>query len=68
MATATYRVPGMSCEHCTRAVAEAVQEIPGVEDVSVELASGEVTVTSQAPLDPDQVRNQVEEAGYEVAT
>ncbi len=35
--TATYRVPGMSCEHCEAAVREELVAIVGVESVAVDL-------------------------------
>ena len=66
-ATTTYTVSGMTCQHCVASVTEEVQEIQGVEDVSVELESGAVTVTSTAPLEEATVRAAVEEAGYQLA-
>lgn len=62
--TATYVVEGMSCEHCVASVTEEVGELSGVRDVSVDLGSGEVTVTSTAPLARDDVSAAVTEAGY----
>ena len=64
MSTETYTVTGMTCGHCVSSVTEEVSELPGVTDVQVELESGRVTVTSDAPLGEDQVRAAVEEAGY----
>ncbi|WP_432477861.1 heavy-metal-associated domain-containing protein [Nocardioides sp. GXQ0305] len=63
----TYTVTGMTCGHCVASVTEEVQEIPGVQDVSVTLESGSVTVTSAAPIDDAAVRAAVEEAGYQLA-
>ena len=67
MSTATYTVAGMTCQHCVASVTEEVSAVPGVTDVAVDLASGGLTVTSDAPVDDDAVRAAVEEAGYEVA-
>jgi copper chaperone len=67
MATNTYTVTGMTCDHCAAAVREEVGKIDGVSQVDVELASGLVTVESEAPLDPAAVATAVDEAGYEVA-
>ena len=64
MATSTYTVTGMTCGHCVASVTEEVQEVPGVQDVAVDLSAGVVTVTSAEPLDDDAVRAAVEEAGY----
>jgi copper ion binding protein len=64
MSTQTYTVTGMTCGHCVASVTEEVQEIAGVTDVAVDLASGSVTVTSDAPIDDAAVKAAVEEAGY----
>jgi len=65
--TSTYTVTGMTCEHCVKAVTSEISELPGVDAVQVDLASGAVTVTSAAPLTADEVRAAVDEAGYELA-
>ena len=64
MSTETYTVTGMTCGHCVSSVTEEVSELPGVTDVQVELESGRVTVTADAPVGEDKVRAAVEEAGY----
>ncbi len=64
--TSTYSVTGMTCGHCVASVTEEVTEIPGVLAVEVELESGQVSVTSQSPLDVAAVRSAVEEAGYQL--
>ncbi|MFC0505292.1 heavy-metal-associated domain-containing protein [Micromonospora costi] len=66
MTTATYQVKGMTCGHCVNSVSTEISGITGVRDVQVDLASGQVTVTSEAPLDPAAVRAAVDEAGYDL--
>lgn len=69
MASAAYRVSGMTCDHCIAAVTEELRAVPGVESVSVDLRPGEesvVTVTSDADLAIDDVRAAVDEAGYDL--
>jgi copper chaperone len=65
--TSTYTVTGMTCGHCVASVSEEIAEIPGVEDVDVVLETGQVTVTSSAPLAPGAVADAVAEAGYALA-
>ena len=67
MSTSTYTVVGMTCGHCVNAVTEEVAQLPGVTAVDVDLASGGLTVTSDAPVEETAVRAAVEEAGYEVS-
>ena len=66
MASATYRVPGMSCDHCTLAVASAVETVAGVAYVDVDLESNVVTVFGES-LDDGALRAAIEDAGYEAA-
>jgi copper chaperone CopZ len=66
MATTTYTITGMTCEHCVRAVDSELRQLPGVNDVSVDLGAGTATVTSDLALDPQAVRAAVDEAGYEL--
>ncbi len=57
-------VGGMTCEHCVRAIKEAVGTLPGVSDVLVDLAGGHVRVTGEP--NPASVREAIEAEGYTV--
>lgn len=59
-----FKVSGMTCGHCVSAVTRAVKEVPAVEEVSVDLQGGEVTVHGNA--DPQEVSAAIVEEGYEV--
>lgn len=63
----TYTVTGMTCGHCVRSVTEEVSEVAGVTDVNVDLASGNLTVTSDDPVDTEKIREAVAEAGYQLS-
>jgi copper chaperone CopZ len=60
----TFTVTGMTCAHCQRAVTEEISGVAGVESVTVDLATGTVTVTASAPLDRADIAAAVDEAGY----
>ena len=62
--TETYTVTGMTCGHCVEAVTGELIRLPGVRDVRVDLASGQVTVRSDGMVPLDEVRAAVDEAGY----
>ncbi|CRK52556.1 copper insertion chaperone and transporter component [Rhodococcus sp. RD6.2] len=64
----TYTVAGMTCQHCVASVTEELTEIAGVTEVVVDLGTGRVDVTSDAPLDRAAVAAAVEEAGYELTS
>jgi copper chaperone len=67
MATSTYAVTGMTCEHCVRAVTEEARRIEGVVDVMVDLPTGALTISSSQPVEEAAVAEAVEEAGYRLA-
>lgn len=69
MATTAYTVRGMTCGHCVNAVTEELLTVMGVTDVAIDLVEGgdsTVSVTSTEPIDIQQVKAAVDEAGYEL--
>jgi len=60
--TTTLTVEGMSCEHCEQSVADALSDVEGVTDVSVDLEGESATVDGDA--DADALVAAVEDAGY----
>jgi copper ion binding protein len=62
----TYQVAGMTCGHCVSAVTGEIGALPGVREVRVDLATGAVTVASEAALAREAVAAAVDEAGYEL--
>ena len=63
--SATYSVPGMTCDHCRQAVSTELAAVPGVQEVDVDLKTKLVTVRGKG-LDDAALRAAIEEAGYEV--
>jgi copper chaperone CopZ len=59
-----YRVEGMSCSHCERAVTAEVGSVPGVATVEVDLAGKLVRVRGTGVEDA-AVREAIDEAGYD---
>ncbi|MBO3746058.1 heavy-metal-associated domain-containing protein [Streptosporangiaceae bacterium NEAU-GS5] len=66
MSVATFTVTGMTCGHCVSSVKEEVAEVSGVTGVEVDLATGLLTVESDAPVEPGQIAAAVGAAGYQV--
>lgn len=60
-----FKVSGMSCGHCVRAVTQAIQALDQAARVEVDLAAGLVRVEST--LDASQIQAAIREEGYEVA-
>lgn len=57
----TYRVTGMTCGGCARAVETAIKSVVPAAQVSIDVATGAVTVDG---ADQDQVRQAVDDAGF----
>lgn len=55
----------MSCEHCVSAITSAVEPLPGVDAVDVDLAGASVTVSGSP--DTNAVVAAIEDAGYDAA-
>ncbi len=66
MTKSNFTVVGMTCNSCAMTVTEEVTQVPGVQDVAVELATGRLTVTSDSSIDPALIKGAVEEAGYQL--
>ena len=63
----TLNVQGMSCGHCKAAVETAVKEL-GEAEANVNLEAGTVEVTyDPATVNVSQVKEAIEDAGYDVA-
>ncbi len=62
----TIKVSGMTCGHCVSAVTMELSLLASVTEVEVNLEAGQVTITSNAALDPNQLATAIDEAGYEL--
>jgi len=62
--TLTYRVDGMSCNHCVVAVSGEVGRVDGVQSVDVDLDTKLVRVDG-AGVDRAAVVAAIDEAGYD---
>ncbi len=60
------QVSGMTCEHCVNRVKKALSGVAGVQDVEVDLQSGNVSVKSADGVLAEALKKAVEDAEYEV--
>lgn len=58
------KIEGMGCDHCIVSVKEALSEIEGLEILEVKL--GEATVEIKEEKIMNEVKENLEDAGYEV--
>ena len=63
----TLKIDGMTCEHCIRAVTNAVSGIPGTSDVTVDLMAGSASFgCDTAKVSIEAVKAAITEEGYTV--
>jgi copper ion binding protein len=68
METLHLTVTGMSCMGCVNSVKNLLGAQPGVSQVHIDLASGQVDVEYAAEqVQPAQLRQAIEDGGYGVA-
>jgi copper chaperone len=60
----TYTVAGMTCNGCVNKVTNAVTDIPGVDDVDVDVSTGTLEIFGSA--DDGAVRAAVAKVGYQI--
>jgi copper chaperone len=67
MSTSTFKIQGMTCNHCVMRVAKALKSVPGVQDAQVDLKKGEAVVTyDEANVTREKLSSAVVDAGYKI--
>jgi len=62
--TTTFTVSGISGDRGERDVITEIDSVEGVETVTIDRASGVVTVTASGPVDRADITSAVAKAGY----
>jgi copper ion binding protein len=60
-----FRVPGMSCEHCVRAITQELSAVSGVSAVQVNLNDKSVRVEHDEKVGVNELISAINEAGYD---
>lgn len=61
------KVSGMHCEHCVKAVTEAINKVDGAS-AKVDLSQNEAVVSYDRELDEEELKRMVKDAGYRVVS
>ncbi len=57
-------VKGMTCEHCVVSVNKAINKVKGVMDADTSLSKGESTILALDDINVEDIKKNIEEAGY----
>jgi copper chaperone len=64
MKTVTYKIPGISCNHCVHTIKMEVSELEGVQNVDADASSQQATVTFDDPATDEKIRELLAEINY----
>ncbi len=62
-----FNVQGMKCKHCVMSVTEAVEDLDGVESVSVDLEKKTATVKFNDFVSEADIINAIKEEGFQAS-
>lgn len=61
---ASVKIKGMSCQHCVASTTKALEALPGISNVEVDLDKGEARFDGD--IDRQTVKEAIEKIGFEV--
>lgn len=62
---ATVKIKGMTCQHCVASTKEALEKVPGIKDVVVDLDKGQATYSGE--VEKEKITEAIIKIGFEVA-
>jgi copper chaperone len=64
MATRTFKVPNISCGHCTRTIQTELGEMAGITNVEANQETQQVTVAWEEPATWERIQSLLREINY----
>jgi len=64
MSTKTFTVPNISCGHCTHTIESELSDLAGVQRVTADQATKQVTVAWDAPANWESIKELLVEINY----
>jgi copper chaperone len=69
MTTVVLNVPDISCEHCERAIREALAPVKGIQALDVNITAKQVHVTfDESQVATEEMKEILQREGYPVAS
>lgn len=60
------KIDGMMCTGCENRVQNALKEVDGVEDVKADHTTGYVTIKAKEDVSENDIKEKIEDIGYDV--
>lgn len=61
-----FKLVGLTCEACVKLATNRLKKVPGVQEVSIDLVSGETKVSSETNLDLGILAKSLEGSPYSI--
>lgn len=58
------KIKGMSCQHCVGSVKKALENVPGLSQIAVNLEAGEASFNNEN-VSRDEIRTAISKIGFE---
>ena len=62
-----FKLQALSCGACVNLATKRIKRIPGVQEVEIDLATGNTKVTSENDINLDMVKNALADTVYNIA-
>lgn len=56
----------MSCQHCLLAVTKALEQLEGINNIQIDLTTGEVRFNNKRSVPMDLIEKVIAESGFEI--
>ncbi|MBV5329578.1 MAG: heavy-metal-associated domain-containing protein [Chlorobium sp.] len=60
----TIKINGMSCQHCVNSARKALETVPGISNIQIDLAKGEASFDGEVDL--QAAKEAIAKIGFEV--
>jgi len=64
MATQTFSVPNISCDHCVNTIRNELKEVGGVNMMDGDVNNKQITVEYEDPATEEKIREKLKEINY----
>lgn len=58
------KIQGMSCQHCVSSVTKALERLPGIKNIRIDLSKGEVFFENPQNIALNKIAQTITDAGY----
>ena len=61
-----FKLAGLTCTACTKLATNRLKKVPGVQEVKIDLASGQTEISSVTNIDLSALEDSLKGSGYSI--